>query len=342
MHFVPHFISISLLLGVSCLCLAGQGPGAPPAKGSDTATVSAATAATVNGQPIPEVALQRGLKHIPPEQQAAARTEILNRLIDNLILDQYLLQLRIDVPKKDLDNRMEQIRQEIKKGGQTFEKVMQELMLTEEELRTQLQAELRWEKYASDQATDKVLREVFDKNMDMFDGTMVRARHILITPPAGNAQAADQAKAKLEGIKQQIEAEVARALAKLPPDTDSLGRERIRTRTIDDTFAALARKESACPSKEQGGDLNWFPRIGRMVEPFAKAAFAMKPYEIGQVTTQFGCHLILVTDRRPGKETKFEDIKEVVKEVYFDRLREYLVGQLRPKTKIVVAPQPKS
>src|SRR5262249_29349404 len=157
MHFVPHFISISLLLGVSCLCLAGQGPGAPPAKGSDTATVSAATAATVNGQPIPEVALQRGLKGVPPEQQAAARTEILNRLIDNLILDQYLLQLRIDVPKKDLDNRMEQIREEIKKGGQTFEKVMQELMLTEEELRTQLQAELRWEKYASDQATDKVL-----------------------------------------------------------------------------------------------------------------------------------------------------------------------------------------
>jgi peptidyl-prolyl cis-trans isomerase C len=79
-----------------------------------------------------------------------------------------------------------------------------------------------------------------------------------------------------------------------------------------------------------------------MVEPFARAAFALKPYEMSDVVaTKFGYHLILVTDRRPGRDTKYEDVKEVVKEVYSDRLRENLAGQLRPNAKIVITPAPK-
>ena len=72
---------------------------------------------------------------------------------------------------------------------------------------------------------------------------------------------------------------------------------------------------------------------------FAQAAFALKPYEMSDVvTTRFGSHLILATDRRQGKETKFEDVKDVVKELYGDRLREALVGQLRPTAKIDITP----
>src|SRR5262249_46612228 len=104
----------------------------------------------------------------------------------------------------------------------------------------------------------------------------------------------------------------------------------------------LAHKESACPSKEKGGDLAWFRRVGNMVEPFAKAAFALQPYQMSEiVATKFGYHLILVTDRRPGKETKFDEIKEVVKDAYCDRLREEMLGQLRSKAQIVIMPQPK-
>jgi hypothetical protein len=55
----------------------------------------AGIAATVNGQPIAEKAVQRGLKRVPPDKQAEARQQILKRLIENALLDQYLQQLRV-------------------------------------------------------------------------------------------------------------------------------------------------------------------------------------------------------------------------------------------------------
>jgi peptidyl-prolyl cis-trans isomerase C len=304
--------------------------------------VTAGNAAIVNNQPIPEVAVQRGLKRVPPANQAQARTEILNYLIDNMIIDQYLVQMKIAVEQKEVDARVEQIRSEIKKENQEFDKVMKELMLTENEMRAQITADLRWEKYAAGQANEKVLHDYFDKNLEMFDGSMVHARHILLTPPASDAQANEQAKAQLLLWRKQIEEEVAKGLAKLPPTADNLAREKERTRLTDEAFAALAKEKSACPSKSQGGDVGLFPRAGSMVEPFSKAAFALKPYQMSDVvTTQFGHHLILVTERKPGKETKFETVKDLVKDVYFDRLREAVASQLRQKANIAITPTAK-
>lgn len=297
-------------------------------------------AATVNGQPITEKAVQRGLKRLPPEKQAEAREQILTRLIENMLLDQYLLQLQVEIPANEIEARYTQVIDEIKKSGQTVEKVMQDLMLTEEELRAQLAAELRWEKYSDEQANDKLLQQVFDNNPEMFDGSTVHAFHVLLTPAGNDQQTIQQTTAQLRGYKQQIENQAAQELVKLPANASAETREKTRIQALQDAFAVVARKESACPSKERGGDLGWFARVGSMVEPFAKAAFDLKVGQISDVVvTPFGYHLILVTDRRPGKETKFEDVKEVVKEVYRDRLRQSLCSQLKPRAKIVIGKQ---
>ena len=108
---------------------------------------------------------------------------------------------------------------------------------------------------------------------------------------------------------------------------------------MDDAFAALAREKSVCPSKAQGGDVGEFPRLDGMVEPFARAAFALKPYQMsGVVKTQYGYHLILTTARHEGKDIKFEDVKDVVKEVYSDRLRDRLASQLRQNARVLMVP----
>jgi len=60
-------------------------------------------------------------------------------------------------------------------------------------------------------------------------------------------------------------------------------------------FAELALAHSACPSKQNGGDLGFFSR-GAMVKTFEEAAFGLEVGQLSDVVyTQFGFHLILRT-----------------------------------------------
>ncbi len=64
------------------------------------------------------------------------------------------------------------------------------------------------------------------------------------------------------------------------------------------SFAEAAAEHSLCPSGYAGGDLGYFGR-GMMVKPFEDAAFDMEIGEISKpVQTQFGWHLIQLTDKK--------------------------------------------
>ena len=113
-----------------------------------------------------------------------------------------------------------------------------------------------------------------------------RASHILITA-AATAPAAqrDQAKARAE--------ELLAGLQKSP-----------------ETFAEVAQKNSQDPgSASSGGDLDFFAR-GAMVKPFEDAAFSMKKGEIsGVVASDFGFHIIKLTDVKVPKQRSFEEMR---------------------------------
>ena len=116
-----------------------------------------------------------------------------------------------------------------------------------------------------------------------------RASHILINAPKEMAPA-DRAKAK----------EKATALL-------------LQVRKSPDTFADMARKNSQdTGSAPAGGDLDFFGR-GAMVKPFEDAAFAMKKGDISDlVESDFGFHIIKLTDIKSPKQKSFEELKPTI------------------------------
>ncbi len=85
-------------------------------------------------------------------------------------------------------------------------------------------------------------------------------------------------------------------------------------------FGSLAEKNSDDPgSKSKKGDLGFFPK-GQMVPEFDNVAFALKVGEISEpVKTQFGYHIIKVTDRKVGLEATYEQHKSDVAQILLAR-----------------------
>ena len=131
------------------------------------------------------------------------------------------------------------------------------------------------------------LKTYYDQNVQRLSSAEERrASHILIESPK-TAPAADRAKAKAK-------AQELLALVTKSPET----------------FADVARKNSQdTGSAPNGGDLDFFSR-GAMVKPFEDAAFAMKKGEISAlVESDFGYHIIQLTDIRAPKQRSFEAMR---------------------------------
>ena len=69
----------------------------------------------------------------------------------------------------------------------------------------QIHGQLRWDKFIAQYGSDKVLRDFFAGNKAMFDGSQVRAKHILVAATANNPQALEQAKARVLQLKKYLE-----------------------------------------------------------------------------------------------------------------------------------------
>ena len=88
----------------------------------------------------------------------------------------------------------------------------------------------------------------------------------------------------------------------LLPTREAAEAARARVTQGGEDFAAVAREVSTDESTAaNGGDLGWFTRE-EMVAPFAEAAFALEPGAISEpVETEFGWHVIQVTERDPDR-----------------------------------------
>ena len=92
------------------------------------------------------------------------------------------------------------------------------------------------------------------------------------------------------------------------------------------SFAKLAKENSVdTGSAVEGGDLSFFGR-GMMVKPFEDAVFSAKKGDIvGPVESDFGWHVIYVTDIHPARVRDFNEVRADIEAEYIDQmaLREF-------------------
>ena len=92
-------------------------------------------------------------------------------------------------------------------------------------------------------------------------------------------------------------------------ETEGKARELLKLLDDGADFATLAQEHSTGPSGPRGGDLGWFGK-GQMVPDFENAVLSMTPGTYaGPVQTQFGYHLILLTDRRIMARPSLEEVR---------------------------------
>jgi len=229
-----------------------------------------------------------------PQQLAEIKDKVLNGLIDRELLYQESQKEGLKASKSEVDERISALKQRFP-SEEEFKKTIEKLGLNEAGLRSQFEKELAIKalldkKFAGKvTVTDQEMKKFYDENPDYFKTPeRVRASHILVKVEP-NASEADKAKArqKIEDIQKKVKK--------------------------GDDFAALAKQYSDCPSSAKGGDLDYFQR-GQMVGPFQDAAFAMNVGEVSDIVeTQFGYHLIKVTDKKPAGTVSFEESKDKIK-----------------------------
>lgn len=300
-------------LAISAIALA-QPPGTPPAKPD-------APAATVNGEAISLAEVDAVLKQTLPltpltaAQRRQMRIEVLSDMVDDVLLRQFLRKNGPKVDPAEIEAQLKAYGEKLKKEGKTLADFYKETGQTEAQVRESWTTAMQLTGYVKTTTTEEQLKAYFAANKDHFDRVEVKVRHIVLRV-GKNATAADRvtSKEKLEALRAEIVA------GKLD-------------------FAAAAKKHSHCPSAPTGGDIGYIYRKGGLVdESFAKAAFTLKPGELsGVVETEFGLHLIQVTDRKPGTPSTYEKAATDVLDTYTDDFRTELIAKLRKQGQVVIS-----
>lgn len=278
-------------------------------------------AATVNGETIRLADVDAVLARLKPSspltnsQTKSLRESVLDELVNELLVRQYLLKQTPATDAKELDAAMAVLSEAQKKQGRTLADYCRETGFSEKQLRASFDADQRWRKLVDSRTSEAEYRKYFEANRAAFEGVKVRLSHILLRlDPAATVGEVNAAKETLHVLKADIEA------------------KRV-------TFADAAKKHSLCVTAKIGGDLGVIRRYdGQVEDAVAAAAFALEVNGISEpVRTVAGLHLVTVTQRSPGTAMAFENCTEAVKETYAEEARVKLAVHLRSKADLRIS-----
>lgn len=241
---------------------------------------------------------------------------VVNQLIIQKLLDQEAEARGIKVSQKDIDQAIKDVMD--KMGGK--DQLMSTLRnngISTAEFKKDIKVQVKMQKLATEagniNVTDADCKNFYNKNQDKFrHADQVRASHILISANPYQIQQEITAKSKTKMDEKELKAAVEKVMAEKQAEAEKLAKE---LQADNSKFAQYAKKYSEDPqSAKQGGDLGFFAK-DRMVPEFAEAAFKAKPNTVtGPVKSQFGYHIIFVTDRRGAGVVPYEKAKSDIKD----------------------------
>ena len=272
-----------------------------PAWSADKSASSDKEAASVNGKPIFKSQFERELtgfqkraaqkgRQLKDADLTAVKKRILENLIDGEVLYQQSQKEGVKVDKQIVNKQIEAIKKRFPDEA-AYKKALKGMDVSEKEIRAQIQRGLAINQLLDTNLRQKITvteeesKKYYNDNPNLFkQPEQAKASHILIkvTPDAEESKK-KQALKKIETVQKKV-------------------------RQGED-FGSLAKANSEGPTAQREGDLGYFSR-GQMVKPFEDAAFALNVGEVSEIVeTQFGYHLIKVTDKKPARTIPYKEVQ---------------------------------
>ena len=244
------------------------------------------------------------------------KERVANELIIKTLLEEELAKRGIKVSKADVNDAVKEIIDKVGSKEQ-LDMILKQNGISASQFKKDLEEEVKMKKLAkelgSSEVSDAEAEKFYKENVAKFKyPAKVRASHILVAANPAEIEEVITSDAKNKDLKpEEIKAKVNEELNARKAKADKLFNE---AKANVDNFAKLARENSDdATSAVKGGDLGFFAKE-EMVPEFSKAAFAQRPNTVSPVVkSQYGYHIILVTDRMEAGQEPFEKAKSDIK-----------------------------
>lgn len=242
-----------------------------------------------------------GTRNVEAGSVPVLQARALSQLVNRRLAESYLIAQGYGPSGEEIDAEMERLKTALAERGATLSDLLEQQGLAAEAFRRRVAKRLAWKigwpRYLDSRVTDDDLEHYYERHRREYDGTKVRASHILFRFDTGDG------------------APTLEDLSKRAADV----RRRIASGEL--SFEEAARRYSDGPSRHEGGDLGFFPRHGVMDETFSTAAFQLEEGELSSpVLTPLGIHLIHCTDVEEGTQT-FDEFREAMSPIDWQRFQ---------------------
>ena len=265
------------------------------------------------------------------------KDRVVNELIVKALLNQEMQKRGIEVTNKDVDDAVKEIIDKVGSKEQ-LDALLKQNGISNSQFKKDLKEEVKMKKLAkelgSSNVSDAEAKKFYNDNISKFKHPdKVRASHILISVNPQEIEEVVKSDPNNKNIDETaVKAKVAAEVQAKEAKANQILAEAKKNPT---QFAKLAKENSEdTATANKGGDLGFFA-AKEMVPEFSKAAFAMKPNTISDkpVKTQFGYHIIMVTDRSAAGQEPFEKVKPSIKAYLENQKQIALIDKLTESLK---------